>query len=157
MECLFCKIANGEIPADIVDESKDAVAVLDIHPKAPGHVMVLPKVHAETILDLPDEKIKGVFLLVKQVTEKLAKALFQEEKDGFTQHHFSAKSGAGFTLGINHGKNAGQAIDHLHIHIIPRFKGDRGGSIHTIVNNPPKESLEEVKNKILSSKINYSN
>lgn len=134
MDCIFCKIANGEIPADIVDESEDAVAVLDIHPKAPGHVMVLPKVHAETILDLPDEKVKGVFLLVKQVTEKLKKAFSPD----------------GFTLGINHGKNAGQAIDHLHIHIIPRFKGDGGGSIHTVVENPPKESIEEIKKKILS-------
>lgn len=133
--CLFCKIANGEIPADIVDENEDAVAVLDIHPKAPGHTMVLPKTHAETILDLPDEKVGGVFLAVKRATEKLAKALSPD----------------GFTLGVNHGKNAGQAIDHFHIHIIPRFKGDGGGSIHTIVNNLPKESLEEIKRKILNN------
>ena len=131
-DCLFCKIANKEILADVIDENDEAIAVLDIHPKAPGHTMVLPKVHAETILDLPDEKVGGVFLAVKRATEKLAKALSPD----------------GFTLGVNHGKNAGQAIDHLHIHIIPRFKGDGGGSIHTIVDNLPKESLEEIKKKI---------
>ncbi|MDP2704736.1 MAG: HIT family protein [bacterium] len=136
-DCLFCKIANGEIPADIVDESEDAVAILDIHPKAPGHIMVIPKIHAETILDLPDEKVGGVFLAVKRATEKLVKALSPD----------------GFTLGVNHGKNAGQAIDHLHIHIIPRFKGDGGGSIHTIVDNPPEESLENIKQQILNSKL----
>ncbi len=134
MNCLFCKIANKEISADVIGENEDAVALLDIRPLAPGHTMVIPKAHAETILELPDEKIEGVFLLVKQMTEKLAKALSPD----------------GFTLGMNHGKNAGQAIDHLHIHIIPRFKGDGGGSIHTIVDNPPKESLEEIKKKILS-------
>ncbi|MBI2591597.1 MAG: HIT family protein, partial [Candidatus Brennerbacteria bacterium] len=57
----------------------------------------------------------------------------------------------GFTIGINHGEASGQAVDHLHIHIIPRWKNDGGGSIHGVVNNPPKESLEEIKKKILHS------
>ena len=134
MDCLFCKIANKEIPANIIEENDDAIAILDIEPKAPGHTMVLPKVHAETILDLPKEKIAPVFEVVQKVTGKLKKALLPD----------------GFTLGINHGKNAGQAIDHLHIHIIPRYKGDNGGNIHSIVENPPKESIDEIKKKILS-------
>lgn len=128
MDCLFCKIANKEISAHIVYESEDATAVLDVNPRAPGHVMVLPKVHAVNILELPDEKIEGVFKVVKKVTNLLGKKLKPD----------------GFTIGINHGKVSGQVVEHLHIHIIPRWADDGGGSIHSVVGNSPKESLEEI-------------
>ena len=131
--CLFCKIINKEIPAEIVYEDDDALAILDVHPKAPGHTMILPKIHAENILDLAEEKIQGVFKAVKKTTELLNKSLKPD----------------GFTIGINHGKVSGQTIEHLHIHVIPRYHNDAGGSIHDVVDNPPKESLEEIKKKIL--------
>jgi len=132
MDCLFCKIANKEMAAQVIYEDEDATAVLDVHPRAPGHTMVLPKVHAETILDLPDEKIEGVFKAVKNVTDLLNERLKPQ----------------GFTIGINHGRVSGQVIDHLHIHIIPRWANDGGGSIHSVVDNRPKESLEEIKKLI---------
>ncbi len=132
MDCLFCKIANKEIPAQIIYESVDATAVLDVNPRAPGHTMVLPKVHAANILELPDEKIKGVFKAVKETTDLLDKKLKPD----------------GFTIGINHGKVSGQTVEHLHIHIIPRWAGDGGGSIHSVVDNGPKESLEEIVKKL---------
>ncbi len=133
MDCLFCKIANKEIPAQIIYESADATAVLDVNPRAPGHTMVLPKVHAKNILELSGEKIEGVFKAVKEVTNLLDKKLKPD----------------GFTIGINHGKVSGQTVEHLHIHVIPRWNGDGGGSIHSVVDNSPKESLEEIKNKII--------
>ncbi len=133
MDCLFCKIANKEIPAQIIYESADATAVLDVNPRAPGHTMVLPKVHAKNILELPGEKIEGVFKAVKEVTNLLDKKLKPD----------------GFTIGINHGKVSGQTVEHLHIHVIPRWNGDGGGSIHSVVDNSPKESLEKIKNKII--------
>jgi histidine triad (HIT) family protein len=132
MDCLFCKIIKKEIPADVVYEDAETLAVLDIHPRAPGHTMILPKIHAENILDLPENKIAPVFLTVKKITAILQKVLKPK----------------GFTIGINHGRVSGQAIDHLHIHVIPRFDGDGGGSIHSVVNNPPKESLKEITEKI---------
>jgi len=132
MDCLFCKIANKEIPAQIIYESVNATAVLDVNPRAPGHTMVLPKVHAANILELPDEKIKGVFKAVKETTDLLDKKLKPD----------------GFTIGINHGKVSGQTVEHLHIHIIPRWAGDGGGSIHSVVDNGPKESLEEIVKKL---------
>lgn len=135
MDCLFCKIANKQISAEVVYEDEFATAVLDINPRAKGHIMVLPKVHAENILDLPDEKIDGVFKAVKNVTNILAKAFSPD----------------GFTIGINHGSVSGQTIDHLHIHIIPRWFNDNGGSIHSVVNNPPKESLKEIADCIRSA------
>ena len=130
MDCLFCKIANKEVVADVVYENDGAVGVLDIHPVAPGHTMILPKVHAENILDLPKDKVELVFIAVQEMTQKL-------------QDIFSPD---GFTIGINHGKVSGQAVDHLHIHIIPRFKGDGGKSIHSVVDNSP-ESLADIKEK----------
>lgn len=132
MDCLFCKIIKKEIPAEIIYDDDKTMAILDVNPRSPGHTMILPKIHAENILDLPEEKIEGVFKAVKKVTELLNKSLKPE----------------GFTIGINHGKISGQVIDHLHIHIIPRFKDDGGGSVHSVVNNPPKESLRKIKNKI---------
>jgi len=130
MECLFCKMVNKEMAADLVYENDEAVGILDIHPVAPGHTMILPKVHAENILDLPKDKIEAVFVAVQEMTDKL-KDLFHPD---------------GFTIGINHGKVSGQAVDHLHIHIIPRFNGDGGKSIHSVVDNSP-ESLADIKEK----------
>ena len=132
--CLFCKIIKKEVSAEIIYEDSDSVAVLDVHPRAPGHAMILPKNHAENILDLTDEEIGGVFKAVKKVVAILNESLKPD----------------GFTIGINHGKVSGQVIDHLHIHVMPRWLGDGGNSIHNVVDNPPKETLEEIKNKILN-------
>ena len=61
MDCFFCKITQKEAPAEIIYEDNEAVAILDIHPRSPGHTMILPKVHSKNILDLPEKKIEGVF------------------------------------------------------------------------------------------------
>lgn len=133
--CLFCEIAKKDVPADVIYEDESALAVLDVHPLAPGHAMVLSKVHAENILDLPETRVGPLFLAVRNVTGLLKRALAPD----------------GFTIGINHGKDAGQAVGHLHIHVIPRYKDDGGTSIHGVVNNPPTESLAEIKSKILNA------
>jgi len=132
-DCLFCKIAKKEIGADVIYEDDSTLAFLDINPRSPGHTMIIPKVHAQNILDLPDGEIEGVFKAVKKVTNLILKALQPD----------------GFTIGINHGKVSGQVVEHLHVHIMPRFADDGGGSVHGVVNNPPKESLQQIKNKIL--------
>ncbi|HPW34518.1 MAG TPA: HIT family protein [Candidatus Paceibacterota bacterium] len=132
--CLFCQIIDGKKSAQIVYQNESVVAVLDVFPRSLGHVIVLPRHHVENILELSANEMGLVFDGVQTVTKLL--------KDKLSPH--------GFTIGINHGKVSGQVIDHLHIHIIPRFDGDGGGSIHSIVNSPPKESLEEIKNKIIN-------
>lgn len=132
MNCLFCKIIAGEISSYHVYEDDHVFAVLDVQPRSLGHTLVLPKVHAANILDLPDGEIGPLFRGVKLITEKL-RAAFSPD---------------GFTIGINHGKTAGQAVEHLHVHIIPRWVGDGGSSIHSVVTNPPQESLEQVAKKI---------
>lgn len=133
--CLFCKIAKKEIPSLIVYEDDYSLGFLDIHPLSKGHVLVIPKEHAENILDLRDELVGKLFKSVKDITAGLNIA-------------FEPK---GFTIGINHGRISGQAVDHLHIHIIPRYEGDKGGSVHSIVNNPPVESPDEVRPKIIEA------
>lgn len=132
MDCLFCKIGKKEIPSDVMYEDDGAFAILDIHPMAPGHAMVMPKKHSETILELNEDELGRLFSAVRNVTELLQKAL----------------SPGGFTIGINHGKASGQTIEHLHIHIIPRFQNDGGGSIHSVVHNPPKEAIEKIGERI---------
>ncbi|MEK7555164.1 MAG: HIT family protein [Patescibacteria group bacterium] len=130
--CLFCKIGAKEIASESVYEDAHVIAFLDIHPKAPGHTMVVPKVHAETILDLPEKEVEPLFRAVRKVIGKVNSGLKPE----------------GYTIGINHGRKAGQMVDHLHVHVIPRWSGDGGGSIHSIVQNTPGESLAEIAKKI---------
>ena len=132
MDCLFCKIASKEISSQKIYEDTNVFAFLDIQPRAPGHCMVIPKSHAEDILGLDENKIAPLFSAVKKITGALQRALSPD----------------GFTIGINHGKASGQAIDHLHVHIMPRYYDDKGGSLHTVVDNPPKESLEEIRDRI---------
>ncbi len=131
-DCLFCSIALKRIPAEIVYADVHTTAFLDIHPRAPGHTMVVPNAHAETILDLEAESAGQLFIAVRAVVDRLATALNPD----------------GFTIGINQGKAAGQAVPHLHVHIMPRFAGDRGGSVHTVVNNPSDMSIGEIAIKI---------
>ncbi len=139
MDCLFCKIANKEIPSEVIHEDAASIAFLDINPMTLGHAVIIPKHHAENILDLPDEAVGPLFQAVRRVTEKLNRAFNPE----------------GFTIGINHGRISGQTVPHLHIHVIPRYPGDGGGSMHSVVRYPPREDIKEAKEKII--KANYGN
>jgi len=132
MNCVFCKIVDGEIPSYKVYEDDNVYAFLDINPLTKGHTVVIPKNHSETLMDLEDDQVNNLFLAIKRISQHLEKVL----------------EPAGLNIGINMRKYAGQVVDHLHVHILPRFEGDNGGSIHSIVNNPPKETLEEILDKV---------
>ncbi len=128
MDCIFCKIVNKEIPNYTVYEDESVLAFLDIFPHAVGHTVVIPKVHAENLLELADDKVEAVFKAVKKVQEKLQKALDPQ----------------GFSVGWNHGEAGGQAVPHLHIHVLPRWNNDGGGSIHSInkkLDNPDVKAV----------------
>jgi len=124
MNCIFCKIAQKEIACDIIYEDDTTFAFLDIEPRAPGHTIVIPKIHAATITDLSDKDIASLFKTVKTVVSLL-------------KH---ARAPDGFTIGINHGESAGQVVQHIHIHIIPRWRNDGGISIQGVVNNKQQET-----------------
>jgi histidine triad (HIT) family protein len=134
-DCLFCDIVSGDIPTKKVYEDDSTLAFLDIEPLTKGHTLVVPKKHSSTIIELPDTEINPLFSTVKKITAMLGKALEPQ----------------GFTIGINHGRISGQSIDHLHIHIIPRFTGDGGGSIHSAFHTKLEYNLEEVIQKILNT------
>lgn len=116
MDCIFCKIVNKEIPNYTVYEDDQVLAFLDIFPHAVGHTVIIPKIHAHDLVELNDELIAPLFGAVKKVQEKLMAGLGPE----------------GFTVGWNHGDAGGQAVPHLHIHVLPRWNNDGGGSIHSI-------------------------
>ncbi len=109
--CLFCRIAAGAVPAEIVHESPASVAFLDVHPAARGHVLVVPRAHAATLLELDDDAAGALFRDVKRVQALVLAALRP----------------LGFNVGWNHGRAAGQHVDHLHVHLLPRYAdGGRG-------------------------------
>ena len=106
--CIFCKIANGVIPSATVYEDDSFRAILDIAPAHKGHVIVLPKAHADNLFELDDEIAAKALPIVK----KIATAL-------------KAVTGCdGINVLQNNGTAAGQSVFHLHIHIVPRFEGD---------------------------------
>ncbi len=107
-DCIFCKIAAGIIPSATVYEDDDFRAILDIAPAHKGHVIILPKEHADNIFSLSDETA-GKLL---PVAKKIAKAV--SEVTGCD----------GVNLLQNNGRAAGQSVFHLHVHVVPRFEGD---------------------------------
>lgn len=131
-DCVFCKIAKREINSYIIGETEKFLAFLDIHPHAPGHTLIIPKEHYQNIKELPSEFGNEFIKIIKETLMIISKVLKTTD----------------FTLGINEGPLAGQAVLHLHFHVIPRFKNDKGGSIHSVVFNKPEESIEEIYRKI---------
>ena len=133
MDCLFCKIAKGEIPAKIVYEDDFAIAFLDISPCAEGHTVVIPKQHFEKFTDMEEKDAGNLFASVQKVAKAVEKALDIQASN----------------IGLNNGRAAGQEVPHVHVHIIPREEGDKGGAIQSIVKTYPKtDNLEELVNKI---------
>ncbi|MDP8253832.1 MAG: histidine triad nucleotide-binding protein [Candidatus Kaelpia aquatica] len=103
MECIFCKIVNSEIPAELVYQDDEIVAFRDIHPKAPTHILIIPKRHIDRISDISKED-SG--LIGKMVF--IAKELAQSE--GVAE--------SGFRLVFNNNKDAGQEVFHIHLHLL---------------------------------------
>lgn len=108
MDCLFCKIAAREIPAEIVHEDDQTIAFLDIHPINKGHTLVIPKTHATNIYEIDD----AIFFEVMRTAKRLARVVK------------SATNAEGINIGMNNDPAAGQAVMHAHVHVIPRFSDD---------------------------------
>ncbi len=132
MDCLFCKIVNKEIPGKVVYENDHVLAFLDINPRSTGHSVVIPKVHAKNISELPDGEVQPFFAAVKHVVGLIKESLSPD----------------GFTLGMNYGEVSGQEVDHLHFHIMPRWHGDEGKAIQSVVGSKVEEDLDAIAEKI---------
>ena len=126
--CIFCKIINKEIPSYTVYEDDTVLAFLDIHPHAMGHTVVIPKKHNERLADMSNEEWRAVCDGLRSAEQKIEQIMKPD----------------GINIAINDGVVAGQAIPHVHWHILPRYSDDSGGSAHSIVNNPGNKSVEEI-------------
>ena len=106
--CIFCKIAKGEIPAEKIYENDNFFSVPDIKPYVPGHSLIISKKHFETTLDLPSSLGQELLDCIKNTTIKI---MDQEKADGFN-------------LVNNNSESADQVVKHVHFHVLPRKKGD---------------------------------
>lgn len=109
--CIFCKIANGEIPAATLYEDEDFRVILDLGPASKGHALILPKAHAANIYELSDDMAAKAMVLAKKMASAMTEALKCD----------------GFNIVQNNGECAGQTVFHFHMHLIPRYNGDTVG------------------------------
>ncbi len=136
MDCIFCKIVNGEIKTRIVLETKNSMAFLDAFPLSKGHTLVIPKNHYEKIQQMTDADNKDLFDTVHKVMKKV------DSLTGAT------------LLAVHDGRGAGQEIPHVHVHLIPRSTNDSASAVHHMFNNRPKMSDSEFDQILSKLKIN---
>lgn len=110
-DCIFCKIANGEIPSATVYEDDDFRVILDIAPAAKGHALILPKNHYSDLWELGEQEAGKVLLLAAKISAAQKKALGCD----------------GINVMQNNGTAAGQTVFHFHMHLIPRYHEDQMG------------------------------
>lgn len=107
-DCIFCKIAAGQIPAKVLYQDEQLIAFMDINAVNPGHALVCPKAHSVNMADAPEEILGALAARAKAI------GLLQMERLGAT----------GFNLVVANGKDAQQSVFHLHFHIVPRYPSD---------------------------------
>lgn len=130
-DCIFCKIANGEIPSKTLYENERFRVILDLGPATRGHALILPKDHAANLYELPVDLATNVLVLAKHMATQMTQKLGCD----------------GFNLVQNNGEAAGQTVNHFHMHLIPRYLND-GQNINWVPSSPSSEELEEVKKQI---------
>lgn len=111
MDCIFCKLADGEIPTATLYEDDDFRVILDQGPATKGHALILPKKHYADLYEIPEETAARAMVLAKRMAEVMTDALKCD----------------GFNLVQNNGTAAGQTVFHFHLHLIPRYKEDNAG------------------------------
>jgi len=127
--CIFCRIIRGEIPSLKVYEDEKSLAFLDIHPSAPGHTLIIPKAHIARVEDLPEEDASALFKTLHRLVGKIQEAM----------------DAPASTIGVNNGRESGQEVPHVHIHVIPRSRGDRGGIIQGIARSYRRPNGDEMR------------
>ena len=127
MDCIFCKIIKKEIPCKILVETEKTLAFMDAFPLTKGHSLVIPKTHYEKIQDISEEDNVDLFETVRKVISKV---------DQITNATLVA---------IHNGKESGQEIPHVHVHLIPRSSQDSAGPVHSMFSNTPKPTEKETE------------
>ncbi|KEQ56664.1 HIT-like protein HinT [Marine Group I thaumarchaeote SCGC AAA799-E16] len=126
MDCIFCKIIAKEIPCKILGETSSSISFLDAFPLAKGHVLVIPKNHHQKIQDMSNDENADLFSLVHKMISKV---------DSIT----------GATLvAVHNGKEAGQEVPHVHVHLVPRSSDDSASAIHSMFDDALKLTESEI-------------
>ncbi len=129
--CLFCRIVHKQAPASIVYEDMQVLAFMDIRPVSQGHTLVIPKQHYEDICDTPEDLLAATY----KVTKKIAIAVKK------------ATNADGISIIQQNGKAAGQDIFHLHVHVVPRFEGQKTPRFSEL------KEVERAKLDVMAEKI----
>ncbi|MBE5851527.1 MAG: HIT family protein [Lachnospiraceae bacterium] len=131
--CIFCKIANGDIPSKTLYEDEECRVILDLGPATKGHALILPKNHYANLFELPENEAEYVMVIAKRMAAKMTEKLQCD----------------GFNLVQNNGETAGQTVFHFHMHLIPRYKWD-----NQLIGWKPmqatQEELEDTMNTIIA-------
>ena len=130
-DCIFCKIANGEIPSKTLYEDDGFRVILDLGPATKGHALILPKEHAANLYELPEETAAAAMVVAKKMAQKMKEKLHCD----------------GLNLVQNNGETAGQTVMHFHLHVIPRYNND-GQHILWNPGTSTQEELEAVRKEI---------
>ena len=129
--CIFCKLANGEIPTATLYEDEDFRVILDASPAAKGHALILPKQHYANLYELDDSVASKVLVLAKKMITKMTDILGCD----------------GYNIVQNNGEAAGQTVFHFHMHLIPRYEGD-GVGLTWKPGTPTHEDRDEILAKV---------
>ena len=130
--CIFCKLANGDIPTATLYEDDDFRVILDAGPASKGHALILPKEHYANLYELDDELAAKVLVLAKKMITKLTEVLGCD----------------GYNIVQNNGEAAGQTVFHFHLHMIPRYKDDEvglGWKMGTLTAEDKEDILSKIK------------
>lgn len=130
-DCIFCKLANGDIPTNVIYEDNDFTVIMDAAPATKGHSLILPKDHYANIFELNEEVAGKAFKLAKKLASDMTEKL----------------SCDGFNIVQNNGEAAGQTVFHFHMHLIPRYKDDNANILWDPT-HPTEEEQKEVFNKL---------
>ncbi len=135
MDCIFCKILNGDIPCNKVFENDRFIAILDAFPANEGHTLVIPKKHFKDIFEIDEDILKEGYAIAKKIANSIKKSLNIND----------------INILQNNGVFASQTVNHFHIHVIPRKKDDKVVIKSEVVNiddNKIKEIVTKIKNSI---------
>jgi histidine triad (HIT) family protein len=132
MDCIFCKIINGEVPAVKVLDKDKVIAFMDINPASRGHMLIVPKKHIENIFEISEDDLSAVMNAVKRCAQAVKQALKAE----------------GITILQLNGKASDQIIPHLHVHIMPRWQNDRLSVSQWEMKEGDRDELQEIARKV---------
>lgn len=127
VDCIFCKIIRNSISAKVITQNERAIAFLDAFPLSVGHTLIIPKLHYSKVQDMDEEHSSDVFNLLWKVSGAIEKAVGVDSS----------------TIAIHNGRESGQEVSHVHIHIIPRTADDGAGPVHSMFKKRPHLSYKQ--------------